>query len=189
MSVTHEILERALATLGEVLAERGVFCEVVVIGGGGLVLLNLLERATRDIDVVALVEGNRYQSAQPLPRVLREAAAEVALLLGLADDWLNGAPTDLLRAGLPEGFRERAVVRTYKALTVQIASRYDQVHFKLYAAVDQGPKSKHYADLKRLKPSAAELIAAARWCLTHADGIEQDLQAALNSLGVADVEL
>lgn len=184
------ILEQALELLGELLDERKAPYEIAVIGGGGLVLLDLIDRATRDIDVVALVEGGTYQISEPLPPVLKETAREVALVLDLAEDWLNGAPTDLLRLGLPEGFRLRAVVRQYRALTVQLASRYDQIHFKLYAAVDQGPKSKHFADLKRLRPNTEELIAAARWCLIQADGIEEDLRAAMDDLGVqGDVEL
>ena len=184
------ILEQALELLGELLDERKAPHELVVIGGGGLVLLDLIDRATRDIDVVALVEGETYRTSEPLPPVLKEIVREVALVLDLDEDWVNGAPTDLLQFGLPEGFRSRAVVRQYRALTLQLASRYDQIHFKLYAAVDQGPKSKHFADLKRLRPNIEELLDAARWCLTQANGIEDDLRAAIRDLGVqGDVEL
>ncbi|MBC7880297.1 MAG: hypothetical protein H7Y37_03110 [Anaerolineae bacterium] len=190
MSTTPLILEQALELLGELLEEYKAGHEIVVIGGGGLVLLHLIDRATRDIDVVALFERGTYQTSEPLPPVLKQAIKEVALVLNLDEDWLNAAPTDLLRRGLPEGFQVRAIVRQYKALTVQLASRYDQIHFKLYAAVDQGPKSKHFADLKRLLPNTEELIAAARWCLTQADGIEEDLRGAMHDLGVqGNVEL
>ncbi|AGY60029.1 hypothetical protein [Gloeobacter kilaueensis] len=190
MMLTPRVLEQALEILGELLAERGSPYGLAVIGGGGLALLGLIDRATRDIDVVARVEGAGYISAEPLPPVLKEAVEQTALLLDLDRSWLNGAPTDLLRFGLPQGFRERALVRRYSALTLQLASRYDQIHFKLFAAVDQGAKSKHFADLKRLQPSTEELLAAARWCLIQAGGIEGDLRAALSALGVpGDVEL
>jgi hypothetical protein len=190
MPTTPLILEQALELLGELLEEGKAAHEIVVIGGGGLVLLNLIDRATRDIDVVALFEGGTYQTSEPLPPVLKQAIKEVALVLNLDEDWVNAAPTDLLRHGLPEGFQKRVVVRQYKALTVQLASRYDQIHFKLYAAVDQGPRSKHFVDLKRLQPNVEELIAAARWCLTQADGIEEDLRGAMQALGVqGNVEL
>jgi len=182
--MTPRVLEQALKLLGVLLAERDAPFEIVVIGGGGLVLLNLLDRATRDIDVVALVEEGLYRTSEPLPSVLKAAATDIALVLGLPPDWLNGAPTELLRLGLPKGFKERAVVRQYGLLRLQIASRYDQVHFKLYAAVDQGPKSKHFADLQLLQPTPEELRAAAAWCLTQADGITTDLQRALKVLGV-----
>jgi hypothetical protein len=186
MPTTPSILEQALGLLGELLEERETAHEIVVIGGGGLVLLNLIDRATRDIDVVALIEEGTYQTSEPLPPMLEQSIKEVALLLNLDEDWVNAAPTDLLRRGLPEGFQSRVVVRQYKALRVQLASRYDQIHFKLYAAVDQEPKSKHFADLRRLKPNEEELIAAARWCLTQADGIEEDLRGAMRDLGVLD---
>lgn len=190
MPTSPSILEQALELLGELLEEDKTAHEIVVIGGGGLVLLNLIDRATRDIDVVALCEGGIYQTAEPLPPLLKQSIKAVALLLNLDEDWVNAAPTDLLQRGLPEGFQSRAVVCRYRALTVQLASRYDQIHFKLYAAVDQGPKSKHFADLKRLKPSKEELIAAARWCLTQADGIEEDLRGAMHDFGVqGNVEL
>jgi hypothetical protein len=41
------------------LQERGFSCELVAAGGSALLLLGLLERPTRDLDVVALVEGGR----------------------------------------------------------------------------------------------------------------------------------
>jgi hypothetical protein len=47
-------LEEALETLGEVLADQGNHTELAVIGGGSLLLSRLLERPTKDLDVVAL---------------------------------------------------------------------------------------------------------------------------------------
>jgi hypothetical protein len=98
---------------------------------------------------------------------LQEAVADVASTLGLADDWLNGGPTSLLEFGLPSGFVGRAERRTFGALTVHVAARTDQICFKFYAAVDQGPRSKHVQDLTQLAPTAAELKAAAVWAQTH----------------------
>jgi len=49
-----------------------------VIGGASLLVLGLVTRTTRDVDVVALVEGDELVSAQPLPAVLRQAAGIVA---------------------------------------------------------------------------------------------------------------
>jgi hypothetical protein len=47
-----------------------------------------------------------------------------------------------------------------EGLTVRLASRWDQIHFKLYAPVDQGAR-KHKQDLRALTPTAAKLIEAA----------------------------
>lgn len=57
--------------------------------------------------------------------------------------------------------------RLYQGLTVHLADRFDQIYFKLYASVDQGPHSKHFADLLTLKPSADELKQARKWCMSH----------------------
>lgn len=73
----------------------------------------------------------------------------------------------MLDLGLPEGFLQRAQHRRYgEALTVLFASRTDQIHLKLYAAVDQGA-GWHLADLKALKPTEPELLQAARWSRIH----------------------
>jgi hypothetical protein len=50
---------------------------------------------------------------------------------------------------------------------VWLASRFDMICFKLYAAVDQGARSHHFQDLQDLRPTADELLAAARWTTTH----------------------
>jgi hypothetical protein len=45
---------------------------------------------------------------------------------------------------------------------VHFASRFDQIHFKLYAAVDQGA-GRHEADLRALGPTTDQLLTVARW--------------------------
>jgi hypothetical protein len=183
MSITPDSLTEALETLGEILTTPH---EIVVIGGGSLLLLGLIRRPTKDLDIVARVEAGTYQTANPLPEDLVRAVRQVALALNLDEQWLNGGPTELLQWGLPKGFADRVISRTYGMLTLQISSRYDQIHFKLYAAVDQGPKSKHFVDLQHLNPSLEELQAAALWCLTHDDseGFRVLLTLMLKKLGV-----
>ena len=51
-------------------------------------------------------------------------------------------------------------------LAVGFVSRLDQIHFKLYAAVDQFG-GYHAADLQDEDPTDAELIASAAWSLSH----------------------
>lgn len=175
-----------LDALGEVLASRGQRYEVVAIGGSALLLLGYIHRATRDLDLVALIQGGRMVTAKPLPAALAEAVADVARARGLRPDWLNPGPTSLLDLGLPTGFAERLETRAYKALTLHLAGRFDQIAFKLYAAVDQGPDSKHTADLRALTPAPAELRIAARWTRTHdpSEGFRGQLLQALASFGV-----
>ena len=181
-------LEAALQALGEVLEARRLAYEMVAIGGSSLMLLGLLERPTRDLDVVALVESGRYVKANPLPSPLAEAAVDVGETLGIGGAWLNAGPADLLDFGLPPGFADRVETRRYGALTLRLASRTVQICLKLYAAVDQGPRSKHFEDVVRLAPSDDELLFAARWSITHdpSEGFRAELVRALALLGVHD---
>jgi hypothetical protein len=160
-------IEQALSTLGDVLESRGVACEIVVVGGGALQLLGLIARPTKDLDVVALVRNGKLEGADPFPPDLARARDDVANALGIPADWLNPGPTALPIHGLPEGFDERVTTRTYGSLTLRIAGRVDQIFLKLYAAVDQGPRSKHMEDLRKLSPAREELLAATRWARGH----------------------
>ena len=53
----HRSLEEALAAVGDLLADRGQRIEVVAIGGGDLLLLGLIERVTKDLDLVGTRRG------------------------------------------------------------------------------------------------------------------------------------
>ncbi len=44
--------------------------------------------------------------------------------------------------------------------------RLDQIHFKVYAAVDSGP-GRHIDDLRTLNPTEEEIELAAKWAMTH----------------------
>ena len=79
-------------------------------------LLGLIERATKDLDIVAVVNAGRYVSAQPLPDFLLSAVRDVAAATGLREDWINGGPASLLDFGLPEGFEQRTTTRRFGGL-------------------------------------------------------------------------
>jgi hypothetical protein len=160
-------LEDALETLGELLAERGQDVGLLVIGGSSLLLLGYIERPTADVDVVGLVEPAGYGKADVLPLFLADAVGEVGRALGVGDRWLNVGPAGLIDFGLPDGIADRVTVRRYSLLEVHLPAREDLICFKLYALVDQGPRSKHMDDLRALAPSWDELVVAARWTRTH----------------------
>ena len=186
MELDFAALENALVMLGQRLARLNQHYEVVAIGGGSLVLLGYIDRTTKDLDLVAVMNGGHLISAKPLPQGLLKEVAAVGAALEMGEHWMNGGPTSLLDAGLPDGFEKRLVVRNYDNLMVHFAGRLDQIRFKLYAAVDQGPTSKHFADLKRLKPVDEELETAKKWCVTQDVSSEFSvmLEHTLNALGV-----
>ncbi len=143
------------------------------------------------MDLVALRDGAGLLPAAPLPGPLAAARDRVARDLGLPADWLNAGPAALLDFGLPEGFLSRATRRDHgEALVAWYASRLDQIHFKLYATVDQGA-GKHEADLRALVPTPDELLAAARWTRTHdpSEGYRSVLERVLSAFGVEDASL
>jgi hypothetical protein len=181
-------LEEALEMLGQLLLDRGHQYEVVAIGGGGLLLIGLIDRPTKDLDLVAMRAGNALAPVGMLPAPLREAVEDVARVLDLSPNWLNGGPDSLLRFGLPAGFLERTERRVFGALDISLASRLDQIHFKLFAAADDKPGGKHHLDLQRLQPTHTELRAAAQWVQTHdpSDGFAIMLSGVLRAFGVGD---
>ncbi|MEO7679018.1 MAG: hypothetical protein ABIV39_19870 [Verrucomicrobiota bacterium] len=168
---------------------------LVVCGGSALIAMGFRMRTTQDVDIVALMKsGGQLASPDPLPEFLTIAAAQVARDLGLFENWLNNGPSQgdggLFQMGLPEGFSERLVEKIYgPRLTVYFIGRIDQIHFKLYAATDQGGDPTHVADLKALKPTASELEAAARWTMTHdtSDGFKMMLQELLKEMGYESI--
>jgi hypothetical protein len=191
MEITDETIDLLFGALAEQLQALGCHLEIVVIGGSALTALGLVRRATRDVDLLAIAENGELRLAEPLPEALLAARAAVAADFGLAEDWLNAGPTDLLRWGLPEGFMSRVVTRSYgTGLIVHFASRLDQIHFKLFAMVDQGG-GRHEADLRALNPTQSELVAAARWSVTQdpSPGYRSVLVDALRVLGVDDAGL
>ena len=188
---SKEAADRLLSALGEQVAALGQRFELIVVGGSGLLALGLIERATRDVDLIALRSGDELRRAKPLPALLEAARDRVARYFALPADWLNPGPTDLLELCLPDGFIDRLERRDYgDSLTVYFASRFDQIHFKLYAVVDQGP-GKHEADLRALSPTEEELVKAARWSRSHdpSEGYEQVLREVLTHMGVSDADL
>lgn len=189
MSIGRTQLETALRALGELLEARGLHYEVVLIGGGNLILRGLITRpTTRDLDLLGEWTDAGIKPMRPMPEPLRLAVLDVARTYGLASDWVNLGPESLLDLGLPDGFLGRLERRDYGGLVAWLADRFDMVCFKLYAAVDQGPRSRHLQDLRELRPDLDELLAAGRWTMTHdpSPGYRSLLVDTLHRLGVED---
>lgn len=127
--------------------------------------------------------------AKPLPPAVLAARDLVAEDLGLASDWLNDGPADLLRWGLPPGCEQRLQPKTYgPTLTVHFLGRPDLICLKLYAYADS-QTLRHRQDLIALQATTTELAWAAQWVLTHDDSeaFVFLLRGALTALGAPDV--
>lgn len=152
---------------------------ITICGGAGLMLLGLVDRTTKDIDLI--------EPAQ-LPKEFDEAARIVAREYNLPANWINQGPKQLAEMGLPPRFHERATTKRYgKRLSVCIASRRDQIFFKIYAAADRG--GYHAEDLMKLEPTNEELKAGAGWCMTHdvSPAFESVLKDMMEKLGYEEV--
>jgi len=188
-------VELVLSALGEQLEsllDKPV--ELLVCGGSALNVLGLVRRATKDVDILAYIErGEKGETflikADSLTPELVMAAKKVARDFNLPDDWLNTGPASAVDLGLPNGFMQRATTRVFgNKLAIHFLGHYDQIHFKLYAAVDPGA-GKHLDDLLALKPTSEEIESAARWSMTHdvSEGFKQNLKSLVNYLGFRDV--
>jgi hypothetical protein len=157
-------LEEALATLGRVLADRGLRYHVAVVGGAALLLDEGGTRPTQDVDIAAV--GSRdtpLRSHVELPVDLAEAVRDVAATLGLSADWMNAGAVALVEHLLPAGYEQRLRTRRFDALVVSVLARGDLLRLKLYAGADEGPGSTHLQDVLDMGPSRKELDAAIAW--------------------------
>lgn len=188
-------IETILSALGEQLeglSEERV--EFLVCGGSALIFLGLVHRTTKDVDILAYVKRTRsgntfFIKAEPLNVELIKASKKVARDFNLPENWINTGPTSAVDLGLPDELMERVRSREFgRKLTIHFLGRFDQIHFKLYAAVDQGAGI-HFDDLLSLNPTADECEQAARWSMTHdvSEGYRQTLKDLLNHMGYSDV--
>lgn len=176
--LNHSDIDRALQAVGELLAADGERHSIVVIGGAALNLLGVVDRTTRDVDIVAFTQTPGEHAAltrppEPLPDSLARAIAQVARDFNLPDNWLNRGPAGQWDVGLPPGFAERVTWRQYAALDVGLSARIDLIFFKLEAAADQpNANNRHFNDLVALRPNSEELQQAADWVRSQNAGPE-----------------
>jgi hypothetical protein len=186
-----QTLQQALSALAGFLeADVAAPESLVVIGGSALISLGIVSRTTQDVDIMAGVDPVRgLVDPRPMSEALIDAAEKVARELQLHPQWLNTGPADQVLAGLPEGFLSRLSRHDYgPCLTIFLPDRFDLIHLKLFAIMDQG-LGRHVQDLQALKPTQDELLLAARWVLTQDAGevFPQIVRNTLTSLGYGDL--
>ncbi|MEY4549066.1 MAG: hypothetical protein RL685_5261 [Pseudomonadota bacterium] len=137
------------------LEARGLRLNAIVVGGSALVLIGIIDRPTRDVDVLH----------PDLPPQIAEASRAFALEMRqrgveLADTWLNNGPSSLSKV-LPDGWRLRAQPAfSGRALVLETLGRTDLLKTKLFALCDRGTD---LADCIAFSPTAEELEEALPW--------------------------
>ncbi|HRC57513.1 MAG TPA: hypothetical protein PKU97_16380 [Kofleriaceae bacterium] len=153
---TIEAFDRYLLALG-------LRFEGVVIGGSALGLMGVIQRPTRDFDILV----------PELPLEISSAARAFAKAqhhagIDLQSDWLNNGPI-LLGEVLPSGWRERVQPIFHgRALVLSTLGRPDLLKSKLFALCDRGTD---LPDCLALAPTAEELADCVPW-LEVRDGNE-----------------
>lgn len=141
----------------------GLRFEGVVIGGSALGLMGIIDRPTRDFDILV----------PELPPAIASAARDFAKAQRMAgvellDEWLNNGPMQLGDV-LPVGWRER-VLRVFEGqvLVLSTLGRSDLLKSKLFALCDRGTD---LPDCIALAPTPHELAECVPW-LEVQDGNE-----------------
>jgi hypothetical protein len=153
---TIEAFDRRLLGLG-------LRFEGVVIGGSALGLMGVIQRPTRDVDIlVPELTPAIASAARDFAKAQRQAGVD------LQDDWLNKGPMQLGEIP-PAGWRER-VQRIFggQALVLGTLGRSDLLKSKLFALCDRGTD---LPDCIALAPTAEELAECMPW-LDLQDGNE-----------------
>ena len=152
-SLDLNTLGPVLQSLNEKLLQMKEIRELIVCGGGALLVLGIIERQTRDIDVIS-------PEIDPL---LQELAAQIGKEFGLEKGWLNNGPASLVR-DLERGWAERVrPIFHGSALTVKTLSVRDLLATKLYAYCDRDEDD--LSDILRMNPSPAEVESLRAWVL------------------------
>ena len=142
----------AVSTLDDILFDLKESRHLVVCGGTALLILDIIQRETRDIDIIV----------PEVDPILRNVANAVAKKLSLPQDWINDGPKTLADE-LTTGWRER-VQRLYqgKALTIDALGRIDLLATKMYAFCD---REDDFQDVINLRPTQSELKQIYPWVM------------------------
>ena len=136
----------------------GLKFEAVIIGGAALIVMEVVDRQTKDVDCLDPVIDSR----------IKQASIEFAKtnpVFRLQENWLNNGPSSLKRE-LPQDWNTRLrEIFKGKALTLTTLGRIDLLRSKLYAYCD---RQTDLDDCIALEPSLAELLECYPW-LTERD--------------------
>ena len=143
-----EILKR----VDEELARIGEKRTLIICGGGALIVMGIIDRQTRDVDVLE----------PEIDSLLKDIATRVGREFGLSEKWLNNGPQSL-RRDLNSGWEKRTTsIFKGKSLELLGLGRPDLIASKLFAFCD---REDDFEDVISLKPTKSELEDIFPWVL------------------------
>ncbi len=179
--------EEMLSALNTVLEEQGTEpVDIVICGALVLLMRGVIERPTRDIDGLGVVEekGGSLVLGKPLmSKEFNQAVERVGNLYGEGKHWFSTAATILHDdTELPPDIIDEAEVRRFgDRLTIRLCSRQHMVCLKMWAAIDRGQPD--IGDLVRMQVSETEARAAVDWCLRQDREKLAEIVAVLEEIG------
>jgi len=155
----------------------------LVCGGTALNVLKLIDRTTKDVDVIGVIKNNELVRAELEEEFFIEIKI-VAEYFSIPSNWFNTGPEAYIQSGLPRGLIKRLTWHQYGPnLFCGFISRIDQIYLKLYASVDRG--GYHVTDLNALNPTEKEILNASIWTLQQdvSSGYKMILISMLKQIG------
>jgi Nucleotidyltransferase of unknown function (DUF6036) len=141
-----------LKRVDEELARIGELRTLIICGGGALIVMGIIDRQTRDVDVLE----------PEIDPILKAIAARIGKEFGLSEKWLNNGP-ESLRRDLNTGWEKRTTsIFKGKALELRGLGRADLLASKLFAFCD---REDDFEDVLEMKPTKSELEDIFPWVL------------------------
>lgn len=135
---------KALELLNSYLAEINETREITICGGATLILQEITDRGTEDIDVIL----------PKIDRTLKELSLRVASKFGTSPQWINGGAAHYSFC-LPEKWESRVEeLFTGSNLYVYTLSRFDILCMKFFASLE---RPRDFDDLKSINPTIIEI--------------------------------
>ncbi len=147
-------MKDVIKAFDQYLKSQSLKFEAVVIGGGALIIMDVVDRKTKDIDCLD----------PEIPKEVKEASKAFAKLRReflLDDNWLNNGPVTLKRE-LPADWRNHLQdLYVGEAIHLTCLGRADLIKSKLFAYCDR--TNPDFEDLLKIKPTAKELEDSLEW--------------------------
>jgi len=141
-----------ISKFDEFLTSHRLRFEAIAIGGAALVVLDIIQRATRDIDLLET----------EIPEPIAKAAREFASMHGLSENWFNAGPADLLRNLPPTWKTDLQPLYAGESLILKTLSRLNLIRTKFWAMCD---RMRDVDDLVAIDPCDEEIEMAVDWVI------------------------
>ena len=129
---------------------KGLTFSGIVVGGSALVLLDIIDRSTKDFDLLD----------SDIPAEILDAAKDFASIENLSEQWLNCGPSELVDY-LPKDWRlNLELIFSGESLTLHTIAMLELLKAKVWAYCD---RTKDYTDIIAMAPSSEELEVVREW--------------------------